>query len=307
MQLLASVAMRGRAQGVMLASVLAMLSLLMPPVSILSSAVIALITLRKGYGEGLWTLLLSSLACGLLALMLVGSMEPVVGFLLAIWLPIWLLAWLFRAGRSLTLTTQAALLLGMIVIIGQYLVNDDPTAAWREALAPFTDSLVETGIVDQEQSQPLLEMIASWMTGWVAVGFFLQTMASLLLARWWQAMLFNPGGFSQEFRQLRLHRLVAVATLVVVGAWFLSGFGEPGFAAYLVMLLGGGWFLQGLSLAHATLGPLKSGVGWLAVMYVLLLFAMQYMFTVLAAAGFADAWFNFRARLKTGQGTGGAG
>jgi len=301
MQLLASFALRGRFQSVMAASVLAMLSLPLPPASILSSAVIALITLRKGSGEGAWTLGLSSLACGLLALASIGDALPVIGFLLLMWLPVWLLAWLFRASRSLDLTTQIALLLGLIAIAGQFLQSPDPVAAWREALEPYIASLVEAQMLNEAQSQLLLEMMAGWMPGVVAAGFFLQSMVSLLLARWWQAQLFNPGGFSKEFRQLRLHRVTAVITLSVAAVWLLSGIGEPGFVTYVIFLLGAGWFLQGLSLAHATLGRLKAGIGWLIGIYVLLVFAMPHMVTALAVAGFADSWFDFRARLRSGE------
>ena len=67
MQLLASFAMRGRSQAVMLVTVLAMLSLLFPPLSILSSSVVALVTLRKGATESGLVLALAGLACGLLA------------------------------------------------------------------------------------------------------------------------------------------------------------------------------------------------------------------------------------------------
>ena len=59
MRFLASMAMRGRSQAVMAATVLAILALPLPPLSILSAAVVALVTLRRGIREGLLILGLS--------------------------------------------------------------------------------------------------------------------------------------------------------------------------------------------------------------------------------------------------------
>ena len=50
---LASFVMRGRSQAAMAATVLAILALRVPLLSILSSAVVAFVTLRKGLADGL--------------------------------------------------------------------------------------------------------------------------------------------------------------------------------------------------------------------------------------------------------------
>ena len=68
MRLLASFVMRGMSQAVMAIGALALLSLLFPPLSVLSSAAVALVTLRRGLRDGLIVLLLGTTACALLAL-----------------------------------------------------------------------------------------------------------------------------------------------------------------------------------------------------------------------------------------------
>jgi hypothetical protein len=57
------------------------------------------------------------------------------------------------------------------------------------------------------------------------------------------------------------------------------------------------WFIQGVALAHGIIGKLGSSSGWLIGLYLLLLFALPHTVIVLATAGIADAWFDFRARL----------
>ena len=62
---LASFVMRGLSQAVMLTTVLALLSLLLPLVGILSAATVGLVTLRQGANAGARVGLLATLACGL--------------------------------------------------------------------------------------------------------------------------------------------------------------------------------------------------------------------------------------------------
>ena len=295
MRFLASLAMRGRSQAVMAAAVLAILALPLPPLSILSAAVVALVTLRRGLQEGLLILGLSGVACSMLALLLFGQALPVLGFVLLMWLPVWLLGGLLRLNRSLGATLTAALLFGLLVLGAQYLRSQSPVEAWHELLEPFIASLVEAQLIDQGVSQQLLETMAGWMPGSIAAGFVVQSMAALITARWWQAVLYNPGGFREEFHQLRLPRALAFVTLLVLLLnWFAQGVGLP---TYLTMLLLTGWLIQGLSLVHAVRAGLDASVVWLVAMYAMLLFAMPYVVGALAIAGFADSWIDFRARL----------
>jgi hypothetical protein len=295
MRFLASIVMRGRSQAVMTATVLAILALPLPPLSILSAAVVALVTLRRGVQEGLLILGLSGIACSALALLLFSHVLPVVGYVLLMWLPVWLLGGLLRVNRSLGTTLAAALLLGLLVLGGQYLQSQNPVEAWRELLEPFITSLVESELIDAGISGQLLDTMAGWMPGSIAAGFVVQSMAALITARWWQAVLYNPGGFREEFHQLRLPRALALATLLVlVLNWFTPEIGVP---TYLTMLLLAGWLIQGMSLVHALQRGMGASVAWLVAMYAMLVVAMPYVVGALAVAGFADSWLDFRTRL----------
>lgn len=306
MRLLASFVMRGRMQATMAAAVLALLSLLLPPVTLLSAAVVALVTLRKGLGEGALLIAFSTLACGLLPLLAFGAVLPMVSFVLLMWLPVWLLSGVLHSTRSLGLTLQVALLMGLVVIAAQYSQGGDPVASWREALEPFTRSLVEAGILVETDREGLLQMMSVWMPGLIAAGFLLQSMASLLLARWWQSTLYNPGGFRSEFHQLRVGRPLAWVTLLVLGISAVSGISSGHLLAYISFLLIAGWFLQGLAVVHGIVGLRQANAGWLIGTYALLLLAMPHVAALLALVGFADAWLDLRARLTPDPGSGGA-
>ncbi len=306
MRLLASFVMQGRSQAVMAIGVLALLSLLFPPLSVISSAVVALVTLRRGPLDGLFVTLLGTAACALLAMLVQVDAISVVGFTLLLWLPVWILALLLRSSGSLALTTTVALLFGLLVIVVYYVEFSDPVAEWRKLLEPLLQSFNQAQTLEADQQILLLDVLSHWMTGLMAAGFFLQLMISVLLARWWQSLLYYPGGYRSEFHQLRLPRALALFTVAVVGLLLLDmDVGGP-MLDYLAMLLITAYLLQGLALAHGIRAQLGVSQGWLFAMYVLLFIAVPHMVITLATAGIADAWLDLRSRIGKGKSSGGA-
>ncbi len=89
---LASLVMRGISPAVMVITVSAMLSLSLPLFGILSAAAVGLITLRQGSRAGLKVSGLSTLAVGVMMLLILGNPLPALGILLIQLLPLWLLA-----------------------------------------------------------------------------------------------------------------------------------------------------------------------------------------------------------------------
>ena len=284
-------------QAVVAATVLAVLSLLVPPLSILSSAVIALVILRQGQVEGLLTTGLAGLASGLLVYLLLHSPAPAFGFIL-LWLPVFVLALVLRITRSISLTIEAALVLGVMAIGVVYLQVPEPAVAWREALEPFSQELTKAELIAEDQRTLFLGEMARWMTGFFAAVFFLLLVVSVFVARWWQAVLYNPGGFRQEFHALRLHRALGFAGLAVLGLRF-AGFANEGPILDLGILLSAPLMLQGLAVAHGVSALTKAHAAWLVAMYILWFFAMPQVTMLLALVGLADVWFDFRARVKT--------
>ena len=304
MKWLASFAMRGLSQSVMVTSVLAMLSLIFPLIGILSAATVGLVSLRQGPKTGVVIAGASTLACGVLMLLIFGNPLPAVGFLLLQWLPIGLLASLLRNSRSLALTTQASLGFGLLVVVGQVIALGDPAEFWREQLAPMADRFVEAGLFNQAQSVEAVSQLSNVMCGVVAAGFLLQLLFSLYLARWWQALLYNPGGFSAEFRQLRCHKAVGILGAVAMGMWLIPGQGLSETVNCLGAVILSVFLLQGLAVAHGGFGNMQNPLPWLVATYVLLLVFMPQMAMVLVTIGLMDVWLDFRARYPNRSGSG---
>lgn len=118
---------------------------------------------------------------------------------------------------------------------------------------------------------------------------------ALLAARWLQAMLYNPGGFRQEFHGLDLGRPMAavVAALLLVAMW--AGYGLVYDLAFVISAV---FALQALALGHAVVAGRGSSRAWLVGMYLLL----PLLFELAVVIGIADAVFNWRRRFLAGSG-----
>ncbi len=300
MRALASFVMRGPGQAVLVAAGFAALSLAVPPLSYLSAAVLALVTLRNGPKDGALVLVAAAAVLAGMGLLSVGV--PWVGLSvgLMLWLPVWLLSLTLRASVSLALAFQAAAVLGACVVLGTHIVVAEPVAAWRDLLEGyFAPLLREAGVADVERA---LAAMAELMTGVAAAALVSSYLVSLLLARWWQAMLYNPGGFQQEFHELRLGQAMAGVTLLVfAAAWLFEGGGarvarDLGSVAIAVYLF------QGLAVVHGLVKLLKAHVAWLVGMYVLGVVALPQVSTLISGLGLLDTWVDVRRRVQARRG-----
>jgi hypothetical protein len=293
MKALAGFVMKGWPQATGVALLTALLSPLFAPLSLVSGAVVALVALRNGAAEGLRVAAVASAGTAVAA-MLFGQLTVGVLFALLLWVPMLVLGIVLRDTRSLPLAVEVAVGFGALVVVFYLLRFDDPAREWAGILETMLSGLLDAQQLDAADRQALTEAMGRWMTGALAAAFFLQTVAALLLARWWQALLYNPGGFREEFHALRLHRWLAIVALPLVAALFVEGL--PDILRYVALPVVAAFFLQGLALTHAQIAAFSANVGWLVGVYALLILAPPYAVTALATAGYADAWMDFRHR-----------
>lgn len=304
MKALASFILRGQSQGLLVVVGFAVLSLVLPPLSILSGAAVALVTLRLGTQAGAVLMAGATLAVGLLSIFSLGNPAPAMMFLTALWLPLWILGALLRASRSLPLTLMLAGGLGLLGVLMMYLLVDDVAGWWYGILQQIFDPVMkETGLSDQGAILSAMESISQVMTGMMAAGMVLNAIICLFLARGWQAQLFNPGGFRDEFQQLRLGRSLSGITVALVLLYVVQMGTLSSMAGDMLIVLLSLHMLQGLALAHAVVAMRKLHIGWLVGLYVLAFVVLPQLMLVVAAVGLLDTWVDLRQRLA-GQGAG---
>lgn len=299
MRFLANTIMRGPMAAILVTSVAAMLGLLLPPLGYLSAAAVGLVTLRLGLLEAGKVVVGSMVATAVLGGLLLGNPMAPLAFLLVLWLPLLVTAYSLRRTGNLARSLLLAGLFGVMLVFGFHAGVDDPAGWWREMLY----RMVEQATTEQQEVlRPVLDDMAGLMTGMVGAAVALGVALSLFLARWWQAALYNPGGFRSEFHALRLGRPLTGATVLLLAlAWMQT----PGLAVLtdllpLALLL---HLLQGMALVHGLVARSGANVGWLVAMYVLLLLPMvtTQIALTLAVAGMVDNWMDFRTRLAAGK------
>lgn len=298
MQFLAAYIMKGRMQAILVASTLALLSLPFPPVSIVSSATVALVTLRRGGREGLYILVCACLAAGLLSALLQIGYQFALLYGLVLWAPVWVVSIILREGRQLAIAIEIAVLLGMVGVIGFYLYQPQPVQFWREVLAVMIQPMLQANPdAPVEMVKQSAETFAHFMTGAIAAGTVYGMLFGLFLARWWQAALFNPGGFREEYLGLRGHKALAIATVLIAAVAGLAGGTLAELCWNLLVLLFVLYTFVGAAVLHASFAAMKGSRFMVPFLYVTLLI-IPHIMALIAIIGLCDSWLDLRNKIK---------
>lgn len=287
--------MAGRSQAALIVLATMLLSLLLPPLLLLSGAALALVTLRRGLSEGTVVLALAAAVSLLLGYLLFGHAGPVAGVLPGFWLPVLMLAAVLRATVSLAVVVLVAAAAGWVVVGGFYAALGDPAVWWQQWLTSVLEPAFSEAGIDPASSglHDLLTWLAPLMPGAIAANLVLSALLALLIGRWWQAQLFNPGGFQQEFHGLRLGRSMA---LVAIAVWLGAVLSGLPWLVNLGLPLAMALVLQGLAVVHGTIAA-KGWKAWpLGVLYGALLVAAPQVVLGLCVLALVDSWADLRAR-----------
>jgi len=260
----------------------------------ISAAAVALITLRKGLSNGAWLTLWALLPAGFTAYFSgdAGSVLLLLGTLL--------LATVLRFSVSLALAVTTTVVVGYASGLAMLWLSGD----FLQQLAEVFDAVLtqlEGGFSAESGAVVVLSRPnAGQIAGMLAAGNSGICVLSLLLARYWQALLYNPGGFRREFHALRLPTQWTLGlTVVTLTVWFALP-SLNGWAAVSAIPL----MFCGFALAHARASRTGQGSGWLTAFYVLWL-VIDPVKVALLAIVVADAFIDFRSRWQQ-RGAGGA-
>jgi len=304
MRALANYIMRGPVQAVLVTAALALVSLIpvLGMVSVLSGAAVALVTLRHGARQGLMVLLGASLVASIFMYFIFGTMVLGLMFALLLWLPLLCLALILRSSSSWSMVLDAAAAMGVAGITLFYLLIGDPLQFWQMALGKMLELMgSQEGMAELVQIEQQIPAMAEWMTGMLTAALVMGLVLSIMVARWWQSLLFNPGGFQQEFYGLRQSKIASLTVLVIL-LFSLFDLGVvSNFAGDIMITVVVVYSIVGLALIHALVARSGKHPAWLVSIYVLMFIMPPHMMMALASAGFADSWLDFRKRLPVAK------
>ena len=284
MRALADFIMRGRMQATLVVVGCAALPLLFW----LSAAAACLVYLRRGMSDAIGVLIWALLPA--LAWWYFGEPRTLMVLLGALGL-----AALLRAGWAWNRVLLASIALGLVYGVLLGVVFREPIEALAQALNERLPQMLG-GLYQQmsvEERANLGNLIAPVLNGLIAALLQVVSVAALMLGRYWQAALYNPGGFGSEFRAIRIPLWPAVLLL----ACMLIG---PNFGPQMAMLTplcSVPLVFAGLALMHGLVKAGKLGKFWLVGMYVTLVLFMQLIYPLLVVLAIVDSLIDFRGRI----------
>ncbi|MED5606099.1 hypothetical protein VV867_00150 [Pseudomonas sp. JH-2] len=284
MRALAEFVMRGRMQATLVVVAAAVLQ----PFFWLGAAAGSLVLLRRGASDAIGILawaLLPALAWWYLG-------DPTVTLVM---LGSAALAQVLRTSMSWNRVMLASVVLGVFFVLLLSTVSAGLVAGLAEAFGKVLPQVLSEAKLSADQQAELQAGLVPAITGLLAASLQLISLLCLMLARYWQAALYNPQGFGREFRALRLAPPVAVALLLGVLVVPLLG---PQFAV-VAPLCTVPLLLAGLALGHGLVALKRLPGFWLVLLYGLAL----VLGNVICLVAVVDSLFDFRGRLVRRQGS----
>ena len=269
---------------------LALVSPLFQFFAILSGAAIVLITLHAGPRNSLYIIVISTAALTASSYFLI--QQPFLGAATATaqLIPSFIIAAIFYSTRSLSLSLQATALLGALGFIALTILFPNSALFWQKALTPMLTPVLEAGGYTLEQIPALIAQSSKYMNGLLVASVVLVHSSILLFGYYLYSLHINSPQFREDFKQLRLGKVLAVLT-VITGVWAVASGSE--FAAQLCGILAILFFLQGMALIHTTCGTMTKGKLWLIITYIFVIFVPQVIVIVILL-GLFDTLFKLR-------------
>lgn len=289
---MASFIMAGPLQAFAFVVLFALTGLFMPFIGLLSNAAIGLITLRRSAGNSLKIAAAAGLCVGILILLVRQQAITALGSTLVQWGAVIALAVLLQQSASWHRVLSTLLGLSVAIILVFHASVSDVGAFWKEMFMPMVEMpLVKEQFPDID-FEKAIDIVARQATGFIVAGLNFGLIISLMIARHWQAMLYNPGGFRDEFRELSISRPFGLAMVVLITLGLFSDIPLVIDIIIAGMMI---FLFQGIALVHGIHNILGLHTGWLIGFYVTLLLMPAQLGILLSAFGIIDSIANFRS------------
>lgn len=281
MRPLANFIMRGRMQAILVVGI----SAAIPVLFWLSAAAAGLVLMRKGFAQAAPVLIWALIPAAVWAV----YGDPIALLVICSTLA---LAQVLRETSAWLKVLIFSILLGLGCVWGLQATFAEPIAELVTAISAALPQML-SGMYEELSAEDILKLeslLAPVLIGLMAATIQFMSLLSLMLARYWQSSLYNPGGFGKEFHRIRLPRLVAVALVAAMVLAPNISIVIAGLTPLCAVVLG----VAGLALVHGLMAKHKLSSFWLIALYVGLVFFVQLLFPLLVIMALADSLFDFR-------------
>ena len=277
---LASFIMRGRVQ----ASAVAALGNALP---LITPATIGLVALRKGFSEG-------GLIClwGLLPVFLTYFYSDSNQFFVLLtgcnFLNVLLVCGILRYRGDWEMTLVSLVIISIILMGSLLLIfQQDFEVLVQRLIEVFEEASRQTNIESLKIKKSSIAVFTTWT-------IILNTFLGVVIARWWQSIIFNPGGFKKEFQGIRLNRklLILIFSILILSSAIFNEYSNWAYLIIFPLVVGG------LSLFHWLVNEKNLGKVPIIFTYVFMVLFTPFVILILALLGTVDCFYNVRQRLR---------
>lgn len=272
---------------------------LLPYTTWLSVALVALVTLRKGWNASYKLLGMAMLAQLAVSLVQLSTTMAIIHTFLT-FMPCFLAACALRSFANWRAVAAAFFIQAFIaVLVLQILMPDFMMQEYLFIQAALQEMQNENTLLalinEKTHLNPMI--LASYLLGFQVIGVVFSACISLMFARSVQSQLFYPGGFRQEMLTFRAEKLGLLLLVILL----IAAREEHVMAMSLLPIFMFYFLLAGFSLSYQVLSkkrPLSSLV-FLTVALVLMPFIMLPVYVIF---GSLDSVFNLRLYLPSDAG-----
>ncbi|MBV9576377.1 MAG: DUF2232 domain-containing protein [Gammaproteobacteria bacterium] len=280
-----------------------------PIIGMVGILIAALVTLVKGMVEGAIFTLAATLPY-LVSFFISGKQESglplmllaAVGVAMLSNLLTWIFAVMLRQKTGWSSLLQIVALAGVLVISVIHLAYPDVADWWGQELQNyykhvqlFKDAL-QSSSASRDAQLESINVTKQYATGVMATVILFNALFQLVMARWWQNIVFNTKNLGRELRSIRLSPLAGILFITSLVLFYLGNSVVLDIMPILYTLFS----VAGLSLIHYLFRsmPSPSTWFWLFLLYVALLISWPTSMVLVSTLALADIWLDIRKRIK---------
>jgi hypothetical protein len=272
-------------QGPRQAALVAVLFAAIPLMYWVSAAVVALVILTQGLNKG-FNVMLAALLPGIAWF---AAQQDITVCVVVLGSAV--MASVLRLNASLPKAISLSVLVGLATVWLLPVLSPSWFDILQQGAQEYGKAL--EGRMEAQTAQAFQPWILPMLLGGISAMLQLFAIGGLLLGRYWQAKLYNPDGFKEEFHTLRLPLwYVAIA----LGVFFISVSDSSWVSLMPVILVP--LFIMGVSLVHGVIAMGQLSKQWLIAFYISFFFFLPYMYALLILVALLDVLLDFRRRLK---------
>lgn len=292
--MMASFIMSGRLQAIGFVLLMAALSIVLPPVMLFSMAAIGLVSLRLGWQHGVIVGMVGVLGFALAGLLMSSPFNTSLIVSAIQLLPLIFFSHILTRTVSWSKVMQLMIGISASGIVVFYMLVPDVKMFWDGIMTTLLQPAVDAKQMKADDLKQLVDTTAAWLAGGIGASLVIVWLLGMFMARHWQAMLYKPGGFGEEFRALRVGKVPAMLLLATIALFAMTNNELAGNLLIPAMMV---FFFHALGLMHGLVRQMNMHVGWLVGMYVFIVLTFQLAIIILISFALIDSFADFRNKL----------